>query len=487
MASNASLPAILPVVNKFFSVLERSYIGPEVDEFNLPLLRFPDGLELSSRQLCRGVGIIASPDSGKTVTMLSTFARSFLRRQWGGLVLVVKPQLIADFRALVAAEKRQQDLIVFDASGSHRFNPLEGLPSAADAADLVIELSESLGGKKHGSSDNEQFWKSQLTIILERLMTLCQLQYGRFDLDLAAELFSHRANSPAALADPRWRQNNPLWAALQTAEKTFADNRNLRLAYDYFAREFPSAPDPRLQGNLAATVASTLDIFREETMVRLFSGQSTFSMSELLDQGKILLVAMPMEGDPDGSTSRRQSAVANALFQFCFCRSAAKRGKAAYWPAFLLADECQHTISYEFRQKLGTLRESRIAVVLTTQLLQALKAQIGEHEADSILGLLSLKVFLRQQDGATAEWISKEMGEHWVERESKTSGSGSGARGSNSSSSTTRQKVRERRVYAEHLTSLEQGESWVLFEGQVQRCRWHLDRPGKGGTVALVE
>jgi type IV secretory pathway TraG/TraD family ATPase VirD4 len=150
-------------------------------------------------------------------------------------------------------------------------------------------------------------------------------------------------------------------------------------------------------------------------MARLFSGQSTFSMEELLDQGKILLVAMPMEGAPDGSTSRRQGAVANALFQFCFCRAAAKRGKAAYWPAFLLADECQHTISYEFRQKLGTLRESRIAVVLATQLLQALKAELGEHEADSILGLLSLKVFLRQQDGATAEWISKEMGEHWVD------------------------------------------------------------------------
>ena len=216
-------------------------------------------------------------------------------------------------------------------------------------------------------------------------------------------------------------------------------------------------------------------------MVRLFSGDSTFSMEQLLNQGRILLVGLPMDGAPDGTTSRRQGTVANALFQFCFCRSAAKRGHAAYWPAFLLADECQQTISSEFRRKLGTLRESRIAVVLATQLLQALRAELGDNEAHAILGLLGVKIFMRQQDTATAEWISNELGEHWVKRQSRTYSAKS------SSSSTTTQKVRERHIYPEHLATLKQGEAFVSFEGRFERCRWHLDRPGKGSTVKIVD
>jgi hypothetical protein len=228
-------------MNAVFSALERSFIGTEVDEFNLPLLRFPDGLELSSRQLCRGVGIIASPDSGKTVTMLSTFGRAFLRRQWGGLVLVVKPQLVADFRALVAAEKREPRPDRFRRLGHPSLQPA-GRPALGGGRGRPGDRTLRIPGRQKPRDTSDK--RAVLEVPTDD-------HPGTADDALPAPVRPLRPGprrriilAPGQLARPRW----PIRAGGKITRSGPRSKRpkspwpraaTLKLAYDYFTREFP--------------------------------------------------------------------------------------------------------------------------------------------------------------------------------------------------------------------------------------------------------
>jgi type IV secretory pathway TraG/TraD family ATPase VirD4 len=458
-------------MNAVASLIERVAIGPAPDPADAPVLAFGQGHRLTRRHLTESVLILAGTGRGKT-TLARTLYRAMLRERYGGLVLCVKHSQVAEFQALCRREDRERDCLVLAPGGGHAFNPLRGETSSAEVAALVAELAEVLADRVRDGGENEAFWRAQLGIILRNLFTLCWLVHGRYDVLLAADLFDGRAHSLAEISDPTWQQTSPLAAALAVARRHGTDP-DVRLAAAYFEKTFTTHGD-RLHGSLAATVSSVFDHLRRAPLRDLFAGESTFAMDDLLDHGKICIVGLPALDSADGQ-------IANAIMQFCFCRAATRRPRAQY--SFLVADECQETVSRELMRKLAVLREFKVASVMLTQNLAVLDDRLGETVREGFCGLLALKIFGPQNHAATRQWAADQIGKRKVPVETKTSGRSQGV----TSHSRSEHEVWDYRVPPSRFAELEIGETICLRGAEVWTAKWHRDSPGKRGTVAIVD
>ena len=217
-----------------------------------------------------------------------------------------------------------------------------------------------------------------------------------------------------------------------------------------------------------------LDYLRRPPLSDLFGGRSTFSMADILNAGKVCVVAMPALDSFDGR-------IANAIMQFSFCR-AATRFKPRLNPVFLLADECQETVTKELMRKLAVLREFKVATILATQNLAVLDDKIGQTAGDELLGLLATKIFGGQGDAATRKWASEQIGKAKTTVRTRTTGRGGGK----SSASTSVQQVWDYRVDPSQFDKLKPGETICLRDGEWWRARWHESDPGSGGTVTIL-
>lgn len=462
-------------MNPLFSFLERLTIGPAPNPAEVPVLDIGNGHRLNRRDLTEAILVLASVGKGKT-TLANTLVRALLRDRSGGLVLAVKASQITETQAMCAAEGRQRDLIVFGPWHRHVFNPLTNERNSAEAAALIGELAEVLSDKVRDGGENDAFWRTQLEIILRNLLTLCRLAHGRHDLVLAAEMFDGRANSLAELADPVWQKTSAMAAALDLAHQSH-HNPDARLAIEYFTRSYPCHGD-RLQGSLAATVSGVFDHLRRSPLREMFTGESTFSMDSIIEHGKICVVALPVL---DSAAGR----IANALMQFCFCRSAPRQTRRNY--TFLLCDECQETISRELMRKMALLREYKVASIMLTQNLAVLDERIGETTREAFCGLAGTKIFGAQSHAATRQWAAEQIGKRKTPTQTTTTSRNTGDVRSTRSRGTSVHEQWDYRVSPLRFAELKVGETICLRDGQWWMVRWHRNAPGKAGTVAIVD
>ena len=460
-------------MNRMLSAFERLFIGREMHPSNQPLIDFRNGETLSRNALTESVLVMASINKGKT-TLLRTPLRAMLRDGFGGLIPVVKGSLVPDVISFARAEGRERDVLVLGPQLDRVFNPLEHETRPDEAASLLAELSDVLAGRARDGV-NEAFWREQLAIILRHLFVLCRIACGRLDLLVAAELFDARANTLAEVSDPVWRSSSAMARALDGAEAGDA-SREVRDAVNYFTRTFPTHGD-RLQGSLAATVSGVFDHLRRSPLRELFTGRSTFSMEDLFERGKICVVGLPVL---DSAAGR----IANALLQFCFCRSAVRRPREHY--SFLVLDECQELATRELMEKLAVLREFKVATVLLTQNLAVLDERIGETAREGLCGLMGTKIFGPQGHAATRQWAAEQIGKCKTVVQTRTKGYSSSERGGGSNHSNSEHEHWDYRVPPIRFARLPIGQTIVLRDGRVWRSRWHKSVPGRWGTARIV-
>jgi len=458
-------------MNLLLEVLERIGIGRPIDPSDYELLSFRDGHTLTLRDFTEAISVIASSGKGKT-TLSRTFLRALLREGFGGLVLTVKESQIALVQELCALEGRETDCLVFDSP--HVFNPLEDETDIGEAAALLAELSEIQEGKvKEGGAD-QRFWRNQLSIILKNLFCLNRIATGSFDIVTAASLFGGRASTLTELSDPMWQRNSPLFPVLQKAKSL--NDPHAALAVEYFTRDFPLHGD-RLQGSLAATVASVFDQLRRPPLSQLFTGTSTVNVRDLLERGKICVVGLPVLSGING-------VMANAIWQFCFCRAATRSLREIY--SFFFSDECQETVSRELMGKFALLREFKVASIIMTQNLAVLDEKIGTTAREGLLGLTNTKIFGTQGHAATRQWAADQIGKRKVPQQTTSKGNTSGKSSSSSNRGTSVQMIWDYQVPPITFAELPVGKTICLRDGKVWPARWHKDQPGRNGTVRIV-
>ena len=108
-------------------ILRRIYAAPIPyhASLNNRLLKFKGGDYFLTRDACSSVQIFGMTGSGKTSGSGRALSTAYLRAGFGGLVLCAKPDERERWVKLCKQNNRAGDLIVFDGSGTHRFNFLD--------------------------------------------------------------------------------------------------------------------------------------------------------------------------------------------------------------------------------------------------------------------------------------------------------------------------------------------------------------------------
>ncbi|MBL8438418.1 MAG: TraM recognition domain-containing protein [Zoogloeaceae bacterium] len=178
------------------------------------------------------------------------------------------------------------------------------------------------------------------------------------------------------------------------------------LAAGYLLRDWVNLPD-RTRGSVQGQLTTMLNPFLGEPYRSLFSGRSTLRMGELLDAGRILYVAIPREERSE------MSLVVNTLVKLDFYRQVLmRRGKAR--PSLFFCDEFQSLFTSDEGRGdapfFSRSRESRHANVVATQNLPGLLLSTQREEAvRNFLSNCAVKIFLRNTDGKTNEFASKDV------------------------------------------------------------------------------
>ncbi|TFF36172.1 type IV secretory system conjugative DNA transfer family protein [Mucilaginibacter psychrotolerans] len=422
-----------------------------MDAFDLdnPLIQFDDNNEQTwtIRHAVEGVQIFGGIGSGKTSGSGRMIALKYLRHDFGGLILTVKPDEKSAWQEYCKLAGRSNDLIIIEPGGTACFNFLQYESSQAfgkeaitenivEVLKTVIRASEE---KDTGKSD-DAFWETALDMLIFNVIDLCRIAYGTLSVQKMYDIVQSIPQKGQGL------QSNQ--TEIKEFQRAFTKARdNIKSKIDQWYDSLPIAkqravdnepapnntvleavPEARLLSfldqfffdgfkNLSEKTRSIIDftfagfLFRllRDPVYSLFcKGDSTVVPEDCL-KGKIILINLPVK------LYHKVGRDCQILFKYIWQRAMEKRQvKSSSRAVFLWADEAQHFLHEHDADFQATARSSKISTVYITQNLPNYYAAMGGQKADyrvkSFLGTLATKIFHSNADIETNNYASELIG-----------------------------------------------------------------------------
>lgn len=399
--------------------IEGSRIAPDSEwDLSQRIMQLSPRDDWSIGDACMGTFVTGSTGSGKTTGPGAELAMSFLRAGFGGLVLCIKPDERRNWERYCQQAGREDDLIVFDASGRHRYSFLDeelrhkgagaGLTeNIVNLFSIILEIADRNGGN---GRDSEQYWKRALRQLARNLVDLLVLAHGRVSVP---ELYRLAASAPTSfeqIHSDNWRRQSFCFECLRTADaraKSDTELQDFKLVADYFTSEFPGLSD-KTRSVIVSTFTSLVDVLNRGLLRTLFSTDTTVRPEDTFN-GKILVIDLPVK------EFLEVGQFAAVLMKFCFQRAVERRDvNENPRPVFLWVDECQEVMTSFDMPFQSTARSSRVATVYLTQNISTMRAAFGNDQAealtDALTGNLQTKFFCANGDPVTNEWAATIIG-----------------------------------------------------------------------------
>ncbi len=417
-----------------------------------PLLQLSPVDAWTLTDACAGTVVMGAIGSGKTSGSGRAIAQAMLRGGFGGLVLCAKVEERALWERLCAEAGRTGSLIVFDGSGSRKFNFLEYeiARSTADGALDVLNIvalfkriAEAARRSKPAKGDSNPFWSDSVEDLLTYAIYALWSAHGRVTISDIMEMALSAPRSRDQLNDLEWLAGSFCSRTILQMEQKPAHAlkaRDREATTKYWKTAFANE-DARTTGNIIATLRSMINPFLTGTMADLFCTDTNI-VPEMTHQGAIIVMDLPTLRWHEAGT------LAQGIFKYLWQRAASGRGEdPAHRPVFLWADECQHFISDFDPLFQSTARASRACTVYLTQnlpgLYHYLKTDRPEHAVRSLLGNFATKIFHANTDEDTNRWAAEMIGKEVLLRRnfsfSETHGTSSGRSVSENASRSTSQ------------------------------------------------
>jgi hypothetical protein len=389
---------------------------------SLPLWSWNATDHVSLADVLTGIHCVGTTGSGKSSSLVETVSKAFLHHGFGGIYFAVKPDDPATYLRHARECGRADDVVLFGPSHETSINFLgdalgahgAGLVSNVTAIlGIVSKLAAGQGASSTGSGrEDGSFWKAMDNRLITNLAQLLALS-GEPITTLALErLVLELPGSPEQVADPKWRERSFLFRCLQSADRIDAPlearEQVARLA-DYFLVEMPSLSS-RLRSTVQTSVGATLDQFNQPLVRRLLSSDAPTFRLEQLQQGKILIVDLPV------MTYGPAARVIQLVLKYCVQQVQCRRDVAANpRPVAMIADEFQQLVDLENDAAFACIaRSTRTACVYVTQSLSNYLAIGGgpqtEAQVHSLLGNLQLQVFCQSTDTKSIEYAQALFG-----------------------------------------------------------------------------
>jgi hypothetical protein len=331
-----------------------------------------------------------------------------------GLVLDPKGDFKSKIEKLATKYGREKDIKVFSASDWEQhghtskaigYNFLDSPDNGLEIAARLLTASKLAGGLKTG--DNSFFYDAARAFIRHSIEFLRAAN----DREPASLLDIRRLATERA---EEGQSDSPLYLARSTAilgrYTGFGSMPTATIeALDFFENEWRRMPE-RQKGGVISSVTQLLDEFGVEPFRSMMTGRSDISISDIIDQGQILYVDLPIASRP------RMATLVTALIKLEFQNEILRRVDKQR-PSFMLADE--YHILWTAGEGQGDSeffalsRQSNHSNIVAAQNISSFyKKSANRDEARNFLGHFATKVFMRNTETETNAWASELFGEH---------------------------------------------------------------------------
>lgn len=363
-----------------------------------------------------GIFVAGQSGGGKTSGTAEHVVTPLMRGGAGMLILAAKPEAVDSAVRLARENGRENSVILFGETGGYNFitadlarHGFDGLGSVLD--NLMLITSSDLASS--GGRGSEQFWDDSKRLTLGKTIPVLYSATGTVKITDTVDFIRSAPTSLEEIQDEKWRQSSFMFEMLMKAryepvhplgDQTFAQIGS------YWRDEWTRL-DPKLRGNVMATISAGLDRFTTGRLARALTGATTL-VPEMLFQGAIIILNAPtLTWNEDG---RRLQ----VLFKRCTQRAILARNglppNQRDRPVAIVVDEAQEFLDpfdAEF-QAMG--RASRCCTVMLTQSLPNLYARIGGDQprdrANALLANLSTKIFHSNSCAETNRWAADMIG-----------------------------------------------------------------------------
>ncbi|MFT3686364.1 MAG: hypothetical protein QM783_15830 [Phycisphaerales bacterium] len=214
------------------------------------------------------------------------------------------------------------------------------------------------------------------------------------------------------VGDDAWMKNSYAVRCLNAADQIAvspSDREDVARLADYFLVDLPQLGD-RLRGTVQTSVCATLDLFNGPVARRLLSAPTPNFWMEQLQEGKILVVDMPVMSG--GMLARAIQVTLKYVFQQAQNR---RDVSANPRPVALVCDESQTLIDLEHDAAFAcTARGTRTICLYSTQSISNYLAQNAgpnsEARVHALLGNLQCQVFHQSTDTKMVEYAQSLFG-----------------------------------------------------------------------------
>jgi type IV secretory pathway TraG/TraD family ATPase VirD4 len=384
-----------------------------------PLLHLSQNDVWTVGDACQGCQVFGSTGSGKSTASVAAIVKAFLKADFGGLFLTVKPEDRETYEGYCRETGRSEDLLVFGLEEHWRFNALDAELQRRDAGagltenvvgllTTLLEVSER--DARQGGGDDSGYWRRANRQLMRNAVDLLVMAKERLSIPLLYRLAVSAPVSPEQLASTDWKERSFCFECLREADaktKSPQQQADFELVADFFAVEWVNLSE-RTRSVVLSTFTSMLDVLNRGAVRELMSAPVTNISPEMAQDGKIILIDLPLK------VFGEVGVYVQVMWKFLLQRAQERRDvRKNARPVFIASDESHLTALRSDQAFQTTARSSRAAVLFATQSISNYLAAFGdkaEAEVHSLLGNLQLKVFHQQADIKTNAYAAELIG-----------------------------------------------------------------------------
>ena len=394
------------------------------DNLDTSIYRFNQTEAFTIRQAFEGVQIFGGIGSGKTSGSGQALAKAYLHAGFGGLVLCAKKDECETWKEYARETGREDDLIIFDETGSWRFPFLQyevkragkGAGFTENLVRLFTTVYEVMERSKGGNSDS--YWMRSMQQLIRNAIDLCLLSGNEVSVPQLYDIVNSAPRSEAERESEEWQENSLCWQLLENAENLqdkLSEWQWLDLAstVNYWQEEFPRLA-PKTRSGIISMFTSMADNLMRRPFRMLFSVglPKRNAVPEMTHDGVIIIMNLPVK--EFGEAGRAAQVIYKMMWQQAVeRRDIAKNPR----PVFLWVDEAQNFVTDYDMQFQATARSSRACTVYLTQNLPNYYASMGgeqsKYRVDSLIGNFQTLIFHNNAEPYTNQKASDIIGRSW--------------------------------------------------------------------------
>ena len=392
----------------------------------MPVCQFPiDGRVVdvwSVDDVLRGVMILGGTGSGKTTGSGAFIASTLLALGCGGLVVCVKGEERALWERYAEEMGRSEDLIVFGFDRGYGFNFLEyelnrAGPGAGLTENVFAIFSElrDLVRVDRSRVDSDRFWFESAERVFKNAVDVLVFAKNRLDLVGIQRVVDSAPLSVEESREEAWQESSFLAECIAEGHQRLDEEElgdedvrayDFKLAARYWLDEFPRMAT-RTRSSILSTFNNMLSNLTRGAVRPLLCAGTNVTPEDTFD-GKIIVLDLPIH--ECGLAGR----MAQVIFKYMWQKAVARRSAGRETlPVFLWADECQEVITPNDRTFLNIERSYRATTVFLTQNLSNIIDEVGEVNANALLGTFQNFVFHANSDHVTNRWAAEKIGQAW--------------------------------------------------------------------------